>query len=396
MGNRIRTSLVLCIAAILLRCDAEPRAFRGAEASLRVYRAELESLRRFCGGVREMPDVHFYLFGMGARQKLIYKQGVLADAMTGAILRKWRVRREWILPHQYRVVLKDYAGVVTELREDSLGVWVESKGQSVIVPGTDARVRLPDFSGKPFANILRVLHQEMLVNIVDGQPLPNFLIYPKPWYRDGAMVAMCLERTGNLDLIRGWILGLTEPFDHNNAGESEADNPGEALYLLSLVSDRHHPLVAKLVQALRGFEVSGGYIRGRSDFSQHPVYQTKWAMRGLAALGLEVSYRVPDLEDSYGGLFWMRREGGENSPVSSGDRTLYPYLDWASDHFFGTRTGKISDRDYPLTWEIDASQARYEGMRRVDPVYSEGRIGTPHTWHAAEIFLLLSDLDEHP
>jgi hypothetical protein len=147
------------------------------------------------------------------------------------------------------------------------------------------------------------------------------------------------------------------------------------------------------VRALRSFEVSGEFIRGRSDFSEHPVYQTKWAIRGLAALGLEVPYRVPEIEDSYGGLFWMQREGGRNSPISSGDRALYPYLDWASDHFFGTRTGKISNRDYPLTWEIDASQARYEGMRRLDPVYADGKIGTPHTWHASEVFLMLMDLN---
>ena len=51
------------------------------------------------------------------------------------------------------------------------------------------------------------------------------------------------------------------------------------------------------------------------------------------------------------------------------------------------KLGKLSDRDYPLTWEATASQARYEGMNRLAPVYAEQRICAPHTWHAAEAFL---------
>ena len=49
------------------------------------------------------------------------------------------------------------------------------------------------------------------------------------------VIARALEKTGNLDCIRPWILGLDEVFDRNNAGETEADNPGQALFLLSLV-----------------------------------------------------------------------------------------------------------------------------------------------------------------
>jgi hypothetical protein len=43
------------------------------------------------------------------------------------------------------------------------------------------------------------------------------------------MMTMCFKATGNLDLIRDWVLGLTEPYDRNNGGETEADNLGQAL-----------------------------------------------------------------------------------------------------------------------------------------------------------------------
>ena len=44
-----------------------------------------------------------------------------------------------------------------------------------------------------------------------------------------------------------------------------------------------------------------------------------------------------------------------------------------------------------MTWEIQASQARYSGMAEVDPVFVEQKTSVPHTWHAAEVFLYLLD-----
>ncbi len=394
MPVKIRIVTLAALSALLWRCNPLAQPFRDAERSLAAYRSELAEFRRFCGGAKEMPDVRFFLFGMGLRPKLLYKNGELQNAMTGRVLRKWSVRKDIILPHEYKVVILDSTGVPTILREDSIGVWLERKGESEVLPGTESPVRLPEFTGRRFADVLKVLHHEILINVIDGKPVPNFFVYPRPWYRDGAMMAMCLEKTGNIGLIREWIRGLSEEFDRNNAGETEADNPGQALYLLSLVSDRSHPLVPKLLKALKKFECREGgtlFIKGRSDFAEHPVYQTKWAIFGLKALGLPDPYRVPDVEDGYGALFWMNREGGRNVPLNSGDGALYPYLDWASDHFFATRTGKISDRDYPLTWEIEASQADYEGMRLIDGIYAQKKTGSPHTWHSAEVFLSLMD-----
>jgi hypothetical protein len=270
------------------------------------------------------------------------------------------------------------------IAEDEQAVWLDEGGTKTAL--TRGRVVLPDFAGQPFAAVLRVLHQEVLVNVVDGKPVPNFLVYPRPWYRDGAMMAMVLKRTGNLDLIRHWILGLDAPYDRNNAGETEADNLGQALYLIALVSDRSHPMVPVVQRELKRFE-KGRHIEGRSDFTPHPVYQTRWAKLGLAALGLDDPYEVHAVSDSYASLAWWadHREGPSDRAVISSDD--YPYLTWAAAHATGKPLGKLSDRDYPLTWEANASQAHYEGMRVVDPVYVKARLCTPHTWHAAEVFL---------
>jgi hypothetical protein len=57
------------------------------------YRAELSAFRDEYGGAVALPDVPFFLFGMGARTKLIYRDGVLKDAKTDKVLHAWEVER---------------------------------------------------------------------------------------------------------------------------------------------------------------------------------------------------------------------------------------------------------------------------------------------------------------
>ena len=287
----------LALLAFLAACsrlaaqDVRPAA--ALDRALLDYRDELGELRRQCQ-VRALPPARFFLFGMGDRRKLLYARGELTDARTGELLRRWDVVRDWILPAEYSVVLETRDGQQVAIVEDEEAVWLRRGSVRERIAGSSSgtRLTLPSFSGHPRAAVLKVLHQEILWNIVDGKPLPNVFVYSRPWYRDGAMVAMVLERTGNLPLIKDWILGLREPFDRNNAGEAEADNPGEVLYLISLVSDRSHPLVPGLLEQLHRLE-KGGHIEGRSDFAPHPVYQTNWARLGLKSLGLPCHYEVP-------------------------------------------------------------------------------------------------------
>ena len=161
------------------------------------------------------------------------------------------------------------------------------------------------------------------------------------------------------------------------------------------MSDRNHPLVPKILAAAARFETNGPdgkYLLGRSDFAPHPVYQTKWMKFGLRSLGLPDPYVVPRLPDGYSALFWMDYRDRHVAGKDSDDRGDYPYLGWACDHFHGAKKSPISDRDYPLTWEIRASQANYDGIKRLSPVYAQQRTAAPHTWHAAEILLYLHSL----
>jgi hypothetical protein len=365
--------------------------WKDAVANRTAYREALERTRKAYGGAYKLPAVDFFLFGMGPRDKFIYTRGKLTSAASGKVVREWEVEEEVICPAEYTVALKTKDGKFVFVTEDEEAVWVEADGKKE--PLSKGPVKLPDFKGRKHRLVLRVLHQELLVNVLNGKPLPNFFVYDKPWYRDGAMMAMAFEKTNNLPVVKEWILGLREPFDKNNNGESEADNLGQGLYLVSLVSDKSHPLVPRIQKEFARFD-KGKHIEGRTDFAARPVYQTKWAKFGLNSLGLDDPYTVPKVKDEYATLFWWEYNDAdlEGQKVLSDD--LYPYLAWAGNHYAGKKAGKLSDRDYPLTWEAKASGANYDGMKRVSGEYEKAKTCAPHTWHAAEAFLYLLTEDE--
>lgn len=377
----------------LVSCSPSDRELTTLNGLLQDYRTSLNSFRDEFGGTRDMPDVNFFLFGMGNRTKFVYKDGVLKNAVTGEELYRWKLTKEVILPPDYTVYLNLTDGSFIKIKEDEDAVWIIKGKSKIAIPGTKTSIILPEFREYKYPGILKVLHQEILINIIDGRPVPNFFVYRNPWRRDGAMMAMCLNKTGNIDLIKDWALSLIDPFDRNNGGETEADNLGQTLYILSFFTDGNHPLVAKILEEVRRFETSdqdGKYIKGLSDFHETPVYQTKWLKFGLKALHLPDDYTIPKINDDYSALFWWDyKDSYLPGTKDSNDKDKYPYLGWACDNFHGSKGSPISNRDYPLTWEIEASQADYKGMSAIDDKYVQGKNSSPHTWHASEVFLYL-------
>jgi hypothetical protein len=351
----------------------------------------------------QLPKTVFFLFGMGNRPKFLYRQGQLTDLLKNTLLKEWvAIESEQVFPELYEVHLTLSENVTVVIKEDEKGIWIkdekEAQGVNLIDNNPEYFVNLPLFEGHKQAGLLRVLHHEILINIVDTQPVPNLLVYSRPWYRDAAMVCMVLAQTGNLHLVRDWILGLVDPFDRNNKGHCEPDNLGQLLYMISLVSDANHPLVSEILTQAARLE-KNGYILGLTDYAEHPVFQTKWLKFGLASLGLPDPYIIPDLPDSYSTLFWMDYRSSHVPGARFDDNMieLYPYLGWAQAHFFsGASSGFGFNGDnlpynsgYPVTWEAQASEANYEAMSIIDKQYVIQKIAAPHSWHTAEMFLYL-------
>lgn len=345
-----------------------------------------------------MKQRRFVLFGMGAaRRKLLYVEGGrLLDALTLEPIRTWEPLQEQIKPSEYRVTLHARDGSRAVIEEDEEGVWIEGPGDRFALT-KGCRVCLPRFGGHPYAAWLRALHAELLVNIMPGGPVPNLWVYPRPWYRDAAMMLMCLQRTGNLPLVEDWVMGLHKVWDRNNNGEPEADNLGQVLYMLSLFGARSHPLVPKVLDAVGAYHKEG-YIVGRTDGAEHPVYQTKWLKYGLRAIGMDDPYRIPRIFDSYSSLFWMDYRGDHVDGQRFPEKALasYPYLNWAEAHFHNAPFPEsMVELRTPLTREGAGSEAEYW---RLEPLARGGiipgeqfknRVCTPHTWHAAEMVLYL-------
>ncbi|MEA3207704.1 MAG: hypothetical protein QOE70_761 [Chthoniobacter sp.] len=86
-------TLALLLSGALAAIAGSPPTGNRPEQALAEYRAELEACRRPHGGSREMPDVKFFLFGLGHRAKFIYRDGVLLEAMTQREVRRWTVRK---------------------------------------------------------------------------------------------------------------------------------------------------------------------------------------------------------------------------------------------------------------------------------------------------------------
>ena len=354
-----------------------------AQTRLEAYQKSLSDFKSAHGGEVKINTSRFLLFGMGNREKLIYEDGKLMTYPLGRIIYDFKPKSDYILPADRCVVIfserKDY-----EIIEDNDAVFIVDEIGKHPVEGTEINISLPDFENYPYPMICRVLYDEILFNITAGKPVPSYGHYRTAWYRDGALIAMCLQRFGHLDLIRDWILGLNSPYDFNRGRHiSELDNLGEALFLISTVSDKNHPLVPIILAELKKYEVKrcdGIYLDGITDFAPHPLYITKWAKYGLRSLGLDDPYIIPpDICDDYSELFWMDFMDVDNPGDNITDD--WPYLTWASDHYHKKRENcKISDRDFPLTWE---------GCPTFSP------LTCPHTWHSSEALLYLTS-DDYP
>lgn len=342
---------------------------------------------------------HLLLLGVGPRRKCLYRGGVLRDLRTGQPIEIWDLREDEIRPADLSAVVRTVQGETWHVWEDDQGVWVGDGQSGQAIDATP--VSLPNFAGGPHADLLGQLHHELLLNVVDGVPLPNLLAYDQPRFRDAAMACMALARTGHLPLVQDWLASLP----HRLAplpDDLPAEALGQVLYLLSLHESRD-PGREKLIRTIE--RRAHRLRRDRSPGSGPPgegsaVYQTRWLKFGLRSLGRDDPYEVPDLPDPLGEAFWMDRSDEESagsrasSPAepTAAESFQRPALAWARAHALAAEPPMDMLRtETPLTWEVAGQGACFEAMGRVSDVCRRHAIASPDTWHAAEALLYLLD-----
>ena len=334
----------------------------------------------------------FYFFGLGNRKKYVYSNGVIRELENEKIYKRFDVEWDLIIPNAYTVLIKTKEGNYYKIVEDKSSVKIIEDNKELVLPDTKVDIELYNFDDYKYSEILKVLYQEILFNIKDGIIYPNILVYDNVWYRDAAYGAMVLDKTGNIDLIKDWILSINSIYDKSN-GEEENDNLGELLYMISLVDDKDNKLVKKILSKLEQIRIedeNGIYISNNTDGSKKPSYQTEWLKFGLNKLNIENEYNYL-LTDRYTNLLWFT-EHSLKDLKNEKYSMKYPYLGYAQRHMMGDNSNiYLSNQLYPLSWEKEASKANYLKMTILGNYYVKNKVSPTHIWSAAELFLMLEE-----
>ncbi len=326
----------------------------------------------------DIGDFDYYFFGMGSRAKLLYKDGKLTNIQTKEVLYSWDVDNFLIIPNDYTVVLITKDGKKVKIEENENGIYVNDE----VVDNT--YIDLEDFKDQKYQNIKKTLYGELLFNIENSVIKPNIIVYENAWYRDAAMVAMALNQTNNISLIKDWIDNITDIYDNQN-GNKEPDNLGELLYLLSFSENQNN-----LIQKIKDEAKEKGFT-ANTDGAKHEIYQKKWYNFGLNALNEKRTVSIKGEEDSYEALAWWYNPNKYNGYFKNNISTDYPYLSIAQYHTVKQGQFVMNKNVYPLSFERNASMANYDKMDVLGDYYKENRISPVHSWTAAELFLLIMD-----
>lgn len=342
------------------------------------------------------PENQFFLYGMGNREKYVYKEGgQLIKISTNEIIYSFDVLREKFFFDRYMIVIWTNDRKIYLLYENSYGVYLEDitdgkTNSKTMLTGGDY-INLPDFEEYKHPVQLRILHHEILISFKNGKPVPNIYVYTNPWYRDAAMMALCLEKTKNLHLMREWALSVTEPYDRNNKGNCEPDNLGQLAFILSYFVDKNYPLINRIIEEAKSI-MKDGLLTGLTDYSHHEIYATLWLKYACERLNIDTSFiKIPMEFDSYARMMWMYKGDVETAyPYENKYDYKYPYLWWAVCHFNDDEIpDELLEIKYPMSWEIEASEAVYDNIAPLSTEYAKRKCGAPHSWHSSEMFLFL-------
>lgn len=340
----------------------------------------------------DLSNYEFFLFGLGNRKKILFKENSLVDIETKKILYKFDVSNVIVIPNEYMVLLLTKNNEYIKIYENKNGVYIQKNNKSKLIKGTSVKLKLYNFKNQNYKNMKKVLYHEILFNIKNNKIYPNIMVYDSPWYRDAAITSMVLKQTNNESLIKKW--NITTIYDKQNKGDNEADNLGEVLYILSVQGNTDSKLIQKIEEEAEknaNENKNGYYIEGNTDFSHHARYQNMWYSFGMDALGKRKKYNYTKTKDSYSATAWWSSDVLSGDLVNASSTKDYPYLSWAQYHTNHSGITFVNANLYPLSWEKNASEANYNAVSIINEYYVENKISPTHTWTASELLLFLLD-----
>ena len=377
---------------------------QGERYDMKTYHGQLGYLREKCEEYNvQAPS--FFLFGMGNRDKFVYKHYQLISLDNDTIFYSFEdAVSDSIIPDEYKVFVNTRSGKKMVF-EDENGIWLWKGDKCDSIHSQYCKVVLPDFRGKLYSKILKVLHHEILINIKESCLYPNIFVYKKPFLRDAFMGALCLEQTGNSGILQPWIENIDSIYDMQN-GEKEPDNLGELLYLLTLIpAESNQSLRQKLNEEIDRRTIRDDnlrYVSGHTDGNDNAEYQTQVLKYAMKKAGIHDGYTSARVPGFYYNLCWFTKGSDNHQTIRQrfdywryGNRDLaWPYLMWARAHYYGNFQAPMNTQDYPLSWEKNGESAFYDGMQIISCDAVDNRMCYPHVWTAAEMFLKLIQYEE--
>ena len=337
---------------------------------------------------------NFYFYGMGNRRKLLFLKGSLIDIETSETIYNFNPEEYLIIPNKYTIILRSKNKEFIKIYENNSGVYISKNDrENILIDGTDSYINLYNFDNQKYQNIKKVLYSEILFNIKESIIYPNIIVYDNPWYRDAALGAMVLKQTGNEDLIKDWINNISEVYDLQNKGIKEPDNLGELLYLISTQKEKNTELINKIIEEaeyIASNNQDGYYLKGKTDFSDHFLYQNLWYKFGMNSINREFKFNIDSVYDDYAQMAWWSGYKDSNKEEQKASIN-YPYLSWASFHTLKKGKLPMNENLYPLSWEMKASEANYDNMSILSDKLKNKKISPLHTWTASEMLLTILD-----
>lgn len=363
--------------------------FEVYQESLNEYEYQLKEMRSIFG-VRSYndsnEDLNIFFFGMGDREKFVYKNGNLINIKNQETILTFDYVIELIIPNEYTVLLEDKFGNIHKIFENEYGIYYSNNGETLAIDESDEAIVLPEFEKHKYSELLKVLHQEILFNIDNQIPKPNLFYYDSAQYRGTMMASMVLEYTANINLLIPWIEKIDNIYDGSQSKNSKnADNLGELLYIIGATGVDRNDLVKEILEEIDNLKQDDGLIKSKTDNFNQTYYPTIVALYGAKKLGIDLDLNVPKIDDGYAKLTWYSDFIIQSSKTINQNK--YPYLNWAFYHYSGDGKLYILNEIYPLSYEYVDSKVNSECF--ISSHYCQNTVLT-HMWSAAEMFLLLS------
>lgn len=278
----------------------------------------------------------------------------------------------------YIVYAEDEQDNKISIYENEDGIYVYNGIENIVLDNS-TKINIPAFENYKHKKQLRILFNEVMINVTKEGPKPNFIAYKNSWYRDSAIIAMVLNETNNINQIEDWISKIDKIYDMQN-GCKEPDNLGQVLFLMSLIENKNESIIKDILEEAENIKTEGGYLNGITDGTYHPIYQTKWLIYGLKALGLDYEeWKIPNVYDDYESLLWFEKEEQSKS-IENSDR--WPYLFFARLHYTETPIS-FEESNYPISSEYCPSKADFKEMSVISEEFTKSKLIVPHAWSAA-------------